>query len=209
MATSNPLQNILTPDQFQKCINFYEADQKLNHKDRVDLAVQLQSIALKSNLIGYTTGMFGFFGPSLYYRIRKIPPPNPFFLIQSPFLSLCIGFGALIISNNLSTKYYYNKYKNHKNDFPNKNVYDVWQAMDYQNLGMFTLYYTRTSLNPMFIIRDPRTCSNEAEIDQTQPQHYVGAVGLGKQDNKGGKHDLGVWDKVKLHHGFDVSTPQK
>ena len=58
--SENPLQNILTPSQFQQCVQFYEADQKLDHAERVALATQLQTLAMKTSLAGYTTGMLGF-----------------------------------------------------------------------------------------------------------------------------------------------------
>ena len=60
IMSENPLQNILTPSQFQQCVQFYEADQKLDHAERVALATQLQTLAMKTSLAGYTTGMLGF-----------------------------------------------------------------------------------------------------------------------------------------------------
>ena len=207
MSTSNPLQNILTPEQFQKCINFYEADQRLDHKDRETIAVQLQKISIKSNLVGYTTGMLGFFSPTVYIRLIKKPliTPTPFFLIQYPFLSLCFGFGTLIAGNYYSGKYFVNKTKKNPANFPNTNVANVWKNMSYQNAGAYTLYYLRTTFNPMFIIRDPRTCSDEALIDAKQTGHFTDTIGLGHTDSQGHKYPLSTWDKLKMHHGLDIS----
>ena len=207
MATTNPLKNILTPDQFQKCINFYEADQRLNHNDRATIALQLQSIAIKSNLIGYTSGMLGFFGPTIYIRLIKRPmiAPTPFFLIQYPFMSLCLGFGTLVAGNYYSGKYFFKKTKENPSSFPNSNVANVWKNMEYQNVGTYTLYYLRTTFNPMFIIRDPRTCSDEALIDAKQNGHFTDSIGLGHTDSTGQKHPLSAWDRVKLHHGGDIT----
>ena len=74
--SENPLQNILTPSQFQQCVQFYEADQKLDHAERVALATQLQTLAMKTSLAGYTTGMLGFFAPTFYYRaVGRVPTP--------------------------------------------------------------------------------------------------------------------------------------
>ncbi|WLF80941.1 hypothetical protein PVL30_004735 [Lodderomyces elongisporus] len=211
--STNPLKEVLTGEQFQRLVNFYEADQKLDHNDRLAIAGQLQAIAIKSNLAGYTAGMLGFFGPSLYFRIAKKPVPNPFFLIQYPFLSLCVGFGTLIIGNNVTARYLYNKVKNDRKDAPNANVANAWDHMDYGNLSAFTLYYSRTAFNPMFIIRDPRQASNASYIDDKLKQksnlHFTEGVGLGQHDSEGGKHELGVWDKLRLHHGLDVSTPKQ
>ncbi|KAG5420242.1 hypothetical protein I9W82_002122 [Candida metapsilosis] len=170
MATTNPLKNILTPDQFQKCINFYEADQRLNHNDRATIASQLQSIAIKSNLIGYTS-----------------------------------GFGTLVAGNYYSGKYFFKKTKENPSSFPNSNVANVWKNMEYQNVGTYTLYYLRTTFNPMFIIRDPRTCSDEALIDAKQNGHFTDSIGLGHTDSTGQKHPLSAWDRVKLHHGGDIN----
>ncbi|KAI3404168.1 hypothetical protein KGF56_003068 [Candida oxycetoniae] len=208
----NPLQEILTGQQFQQCVNFYEADQRLDQNDRLTIATALQSIALKSNLVGYTCGMLGFFAPTAYFKLAKKPAPTPWFLIQYPFLSLCLGFGTLIVGNNVTTKHLFNKAKQDVTQYPpNANVYNIWQNMSYQNIGAYTLYYFRTSFNPMFIIRDPRLATKGPLIDEKLRQkqgnntHFTDAVGLGNYDNQGNRHDLGVVDKLKLHHGFDVS----
>ncbi|CAX41395.1 conserved hypothetical protein [Candida dubliniensis CD36] len=198
--SGNPLQDILTPSQFQQCVRFYEADQKLDHGERVALATQLQTLAMKTSLAGYTSGMLGFFAPTMYYRaVGRFP--TPLFLVQRPFFSLVLGFGTLLVGNNVTAKYLYEK--NRKQSFADKNIGDVWQTMDFPYLNFFTLYYSRTSVFPNFIMRDPRTCSYQP-LKKENP-HFTEATKLGHLDNTGKEHVLSVWDKVRLNHGGGVS----
>ena len=89
--SENPLQNILTPSQFQQCVQFYEADQKLDHAERVALATQLQTLAMKTSLAGYTTGMLGF---SLQRFITVLLGGFlPVVLVQRPFCRWYWGLG--------------------------------------------------------------------------------------------------------------------
>lgn len=200
IMSENPLQNILTPSQFQQCVQFYEADQKLDHAERVALATQLQTLAMKTSLAGYTTGMLGFFAPTFYYRaVGRVP--TPLFLVQRPFLSLVLGFGTLLAGNNLTAKYLYEK--NRKQGFANQNITDVWKTMDFPYLNFFTLYYSRTSMFPNFIMRDPRTCSYQ--LLKQENLHFTQAIKLGHLDSEGKEHVLSVWDKVRLNHGGGVS----
>ena len=126
--SENPLQNILTPSQFQQCVQFYEADQKLDHAERVALATQLQTLAMKTSLAGYTTGMLGF---SLQRFITVLLGG---FLLRcfgaKTVLSLVLGFGTLLAGNNLTAKYLYEK--NRKQGFANQNITDVWKTMDFR-----------------------------------------------------------------------------
>ncbi|EER30779.1 conserved hypothetical protein [Candida tropicalis MYA-3404] len=200
---SNPLQEVLTPAQFQQCVNFYEADQKLDHAERVSLANQLQSIALKSNVAGYVAGMVGFSLPTIYYGMRGLRP-TPLFAVQRPFFSLVLGFGTLMAGGNLTAKYLYEKAKQEK--YTDPNISNVWKTLEFPVMNFYTFYYTRTAMFPLFIIRDPRTCTYSAE---KQNPHFTEALNLGQTDNTGKEHPLSVWDKVRINHGFNPSDPKK
>ncbi|RCK65060.1 hypothetical protein Cantr_00997 [Candida viswanathii] len=200
---SNPLKEILTPPQFQQCVSFYEADQKLDHAERVWLANQLQTISLKTNIAGYTAGMIGFTLPTMYYGWKGIRP-TPLFIVQRPFISLILGFGTLIAGGNLTAKYLYNQAK--KENYADKNIADAWKTFEFPFLNFFTYYYTRTAAFPIFIIRDPRTCTYLAE---KQNPHFAEALNLGQTDSTGKEHPLSVWDKVRINHGFSPSDPSK
>ncbi|CAI5760097.1 unnamed protein product [Candida verbasci] len=202
-AITNPLQRYLTPEQFDKCVSFYEADQKLNHNDRTIIASNLQKIGIISNFSGYTFGLLGFFAPTFYYRLITKGPPQPLFLLQRPILSFFIGFGSLIGSTNLLIKYLFEKQQSAK-EFSDPNIENVYKLMDWKFLNAFTLYYARTSFNPMFIIRDPRLCTNESMIDQKK-KHYSEVYGLGEKDQDGKHHELSMWDRIRLGHGGEIS----
>ncbi|KAL6451147.1 hypothetical protein SBY92_002485 [Candida maltosa Xu316] len=198
--STNPLRQILTETQFNQAVEFYDADQKLDHNERLTLAAQLQNIGWKTNLTGYTTGMLGFFAPTFYYRSKSVFP-TPLFLIQRPFFSLILGFGTLLAGGGLMSKYLFNNAK--KVDYADPNISNVWKTIDYPYLQFYTLYYTRTSLFPNFIMRDPRTCTYAA----SDSSHFTEAVGLGKLDDTGKSHELSIWDKVRLSHGGNIEEP--
>ncbi|CAK9441656.1 uncharacterized protein LODBEIA_P55240 [Lodderomyces beijingensis] len=206
--SDNPLKQILTGEQFNELVKFYDADQKLDHSDRVALATQLQSLAIKANLVGYTSGMVGFFLPTAYIRLFNRPTPTPFFFIQMPFISLILGFGTLLAGNSATANYCYKKVAEDPKALPNAPTHQMWNLMKNQNLGAFTLYYSRTAVNPMYIIRDPRLATNDSYIDERlkgkSNLHFSQGASLGTVDQSGKNHDLSLLDKVKLHHGFEV-----
>lgn len=196
---ANPLQEVLSPEQFRKCVKFYENDQKLDHTERITIANQLQSIGLKSNVLGYVSGMIGFSLPTIYYGIRGFRP-TPLFVVQRPFFSLALGFGTLILGGNLTAKYLYEKAKKEK--YADPNIVNVWKTIEYPYLNLYTIYYTRTAMFPIFIIRDPRECTYES--GQEKP-HFTEALNLGQTDSTGKEQPLSVWDKVRINHGFNPS----
>ena len=94
--SENPLQNILTPSQFQQCVQFYEADQKLDHAEGC-IGTQLQTREDEFGRVYY--GYARVFAPTFYYRAVGRVPTRCFG--AKTVLSLVLGFGTLLLGITL------------------------------------------------------------------------------------------------------------
>ena len=72
--SENPLQNILTPSQFQQCVQFYEADQKLDHAEGLHYTIANACYEDEFGRVYY--GYARVFAPTFYYRaVGRVPTP--------------------------------------------------------------------------------------------------------------------------------------
>ncbi|KAK6458724.1 uncharacterized protein RJT20DRAFT_123782 [Scheffersomyces xylosifermentans] len=227
-ATDNPLLQKLGADQFRASVRFYEADQKLTPEDRKTISDDLQSILLRTNFYGYGSSILGFAMPTLYYKLKGVKPPQvvaPGFrpytpLVQKPFLSFMVGLTALLITNQQVCKYQFQQKLNSFQDrYTESNQVDVWKAMDFHQAGLFYLYYLRTSTDPSFIIKDPRTFTRQQQHEvhvippSQRSSHFSDALGLGhKKHSDNGQiqgEGLSHWDRIRIANGFDISEAPK
>ncbi|CAI5760098.1 unnamed protein product [Candida verbasci] len=195
----------LNQTQFNQSVKFYEADSKLTQNDRIQIAKDLQSILISKNIVGYTTSMFGFLTPTIYYRYIKKAPVNKISWIQKPFLSFIIGLTNLAVMNSYVSKRNW-KYKLEDNTM-NEREREVWSLMDPVNILPFYFYYSRSSKNPAFKLKDPRSYNpNEVMFDKETYEKQKEKENGHFLDNS---HDLTSWDKIRLASGFDITDENK
>lgn len=210
----NPLLNKLTPQQFDASIRFYEADKKLNPEDRGEVANDLQSIMYKTAFIGYGSAMGNFFVPTIINRFQHPSVPStptkirPF--VHKPFLSFLIGLTALLITNQQVAKYQFSKkIESLESESSKKNQLEAWKSMDYHQASLFFLYYRKTAENPRFVVKDPRTFTEQSlhEVRYDPPskdRHFTKALGIGREDDSE-KHEMSHWDQIRTANGFAPS----
>lgn len=210
----NPLLNKLTPQQFDASIRFYEADKKLNPEDRGEVANDLQSIMYKTAFIGYGSAMGNFFLPTIINRFQHPSVPStpakirPF--VHKPVLSFLIGLTALLITNQQVAKYQFSKkIESLETVSSKKNQLEAWKAMDYHQASLFFLYYRKTAENPRFVVKDPRTFTEQSlhEVRYDPPskdRHFTKALGIGREDNSE-KGSMSHWDQIRTANGFAPS----
>ncbi|KAI3404169.2 hypothetical protein KGF56_003069 [Candida oxycetoniae] len=154
-SSENYLQNKLSPQQFQESIDFYEADRQLTVEDRLRLTKELQSILVSNNLIGYSAGMVGLLVPTIYYKLIKKQSPNKLSFIQKPLFSFFFGFAnMMVVSSIVERRSYYDVLNN---GTLNDRQLNVWKRMDWQKVPAFFYYYLKSSKDPRFKLRDPRS----------------------------------------------------
>lgn len=201
----NPLRNKLSPQQFEASVKFYEADHDLEASDRGEIAEGLRDIVLKTAFVGYGSAVAGFSLPTLYNRFQVAAGPQatrP--LIYRPFLSFMIGLSSLMIMNQQSAKYSFNKKINSLLDTSKLRQLNVWKAMDYHQAALFYLYYRKTAENPSMIIPDPRTFTEK----QLHEVHY------NPNNTRVEKHDSNHqttaphWEEIRKQNGFVTSEPE-
>lgn len=231
MAEHNPLKQKLLPQQFEAAVNFYDADKDLTVDDRNQIGEDLKQVIMKTAFVGYTSGVLGFFIPGLYNKYFGKPstsgvPPGALFtaggrplpvspmkrFVHRPFLSFITGLSVMMITNQLTCRYLFNKKREAITD--NAKQLKIWQTMDYHQASLFFLYYRKSAENPSFIIKDPRSFTDD-EIyyrppppSRNQHDHFTNALGIGytkSPQEKGG--ELSHWDQIRVANGFEVSTP--
>ncbi|KAI5964121.1 uncharacterized protein KGF55_002063 [Candida pseudojiufengensis] len=156
------LQTKLSPKQFQASIDFYNADKDLTVQDRIKLKDELQSILVKNNIIGYTGGMVGLLTPTIYYKFYKKQTVTKSSFIQKPFLSFFVGLGTMMFVSSLVTRITFNKESNSGN--LNQAQLNAWKHMDWQNVPAFYFYYLKSSKDPNFKLKDPRTIKIDPKL---------------------------------------------
>lgn len=128
----------------------------LNPMDKSEVIQDLQKIMLKSAFIGYGLFAVGFMFPTFYknyitssasnlsinkFQLSKNPNRTR---IINPFFSFAIGFFSLIISNRISSKYFYNqKVSSLENNYSKHNQYLFWKQIDHKKMGLYLLHYLR------------------------------------------------------------------
>ncbi|CUM64828.1 uncharacterized protein PRCAT00002443001 [Priceomyces carsonii] len=206
----NPLTHRLSPQQFQASIKFYEADQKLTPEDRLNLSNDLQSIVFKTAFVSYGSAVAAFGIPSFYNKFVAQPVPlkvRP--LIYKPFLSFLLGLTTMMVVNQQTLKYQFQKKIDYYQGTLKTNQLNAWRAMDYHQASLFYVYYRRTADNPSFIISDPRNFTEKTlhEVHFAPPkhknQHYTSALGIGHDgyDAAGSS----TWERIRLANGFSSS----
>lgn len=211
----NPLLQKLTPQQFDASIKFYEADKELKPEDRGEVAKDLQSIMYKTAFIGYGSAIGNFFLPTIVNRFQRPPIPTaptnkvkP--IIHKPFLSFIIGLTAMLITNQQVAKYQFSKKIDSFEAEPSKkNQLEVWKAMDYHQASLFFLYYRKTTDNPSFVVKDPRSYTGKSlhEVHYDPPskdRHFTKTLGIGQEEDSE-KGVLSHWDQIRISNGFTPS----
>lgn len=214
---NNPLQQRLSPKQFQASVKFYEADHQLKNEDRENIASDLQSVIFKTSIISYGLAMGNFALPTIIHnfqtsqkffrpaggRLRAIPT------IHKPFFSFLLGLTALLVTSQQATKYQFSKkIDSLQTQNTESNQLKVWQAMDPKQAGLFYIYYRRTLMDPSFILKDPRTFTEKSlhEVhyhpsqsqNQSQDQHFTKVLGFENyQPSLGSK-----WNEIRKESGF-------
>lgn len=226
---SNPLLNRLSPQQFEASVHFYEADQKLNSTDRNEVANDLEKVVMKTSFAGLSGGVIGFFIPTMINRAfsakkaplatikpgRGIPPMTKF--VYKPFLSFVFGLTQLIIVNTEYTKYQFSsKIKSYEQEYQSPSQLkqaNIWKAMNPFQASMFYIYFRRTAEDSSFIIKDPRTFTNDSKHEVNyRPPHQSNHPGfLGNNDNASNNDSSNTsksqWQQIRAANGF-IPKPQ-
>ncbi|KAI5956583.1 hypothetical protein KGF54_001058 [Candida jiufengensis] len=158
------LQTKLSPKQFQASIDFYNADKDLLEQDRIKLKDELQSILVKNNIYGYSGGMIGLLTPTVYYKFIKKQTPTKLSFIQKPFLSFFIGLGTMMFVSSFVQKQTFNNVLS-KGDLNDKQL-NAWKYMDWQTVPAFYFYYLKSSKDPSFKLKDPRSIKVDPRLKQ-------------------------------------------
>ena len=214
---NNPLQQRLSPKQFQASVKFYEADHQLKNEDRENIASDLQSVIFKTSIISYGSAMGNFALPTIIHnfqtsqkffrpaggRLRAIPT------IHKPFFSFLLGLTALLVTSQQATKYQFSKkIDSLQTQNTDSNQLRVWQAMDPKQAGLFYIYYRRTLMDPSFILKDPRTFTEKSlhEVhyhpsqlkNQSQDQHFTKVLGFENYEPSLSSK----WNEIRKENGF-------
>ena len=193
MSSNTPSMDVLrlrlTPEQFEKCVKFYEADNQLTTEDRLKMRDELQLIIVGHRLVSYGAGMVGFLAPTIYYRFILKKIPNKISFVQKPFLSFILGLTNMLIYSSISRK------KGLENKLQsgalNERQANAWRNMDWFNAPTFYAYYSKTAIDPKFKLKDPRLSGSETDVGSR----------LGTVNNLPQQLQLQLQSQLQLQHG--------
>lgn len=192
MTDTNPLKERLGSDRFEKAVQFYEADQKLTPEDRVQLRDDIKHVLVTENVYSYTAGFVAFLMPTIYFRFFNKAGLNPRSFIQKPLLSVGMGMANLYMMFQVYAK---NLYRDKLNQDLPENQLNVWRNMERNLLGLYLLYYARSSQDPSERLPDPRKYT--ADQVRFDPEKY--------KQVEGPDHVLTTWDRIRLNNGLDIT----
>lgn len=223
--TDNPLLHRLSPSQFQASVKFYEADHQLTMDDRRDIANDLQTVVPKIGIASNLSAITGFFGLTLYDRLKNRNPtqllkvePNPLLtrrFVKQPFVSFCIGLICMVLGGEVTARYQFSSKINQLLMSPEKQrQLNVWNTLDYHQASLFFMYYKKSSEDPSFILKDPRKFTEKElhEVHYSKPVPKSPNGVFGRHDDRvvvdpESKH-LTQWEEIRRANGFAPASTQ-
>lgn len=193
MTETNPLRERLGATKFDQAVQFYEADQKLTPEDRVQLRDDIKQVLVTENIYSYSAGIAAFLMPTIYFRFFNKAALNPRSFIQKPLLSVGLGMANLYMMFQIYAK---NLYKEKLDLNLPESQMNIWKTMDRNLLGIYLLYYAKSSQDPLERVPDPRSFT--ADQVRFDPEKYKRA--------EGPDHVLTTWDRIRLNNGLDITA---
>ncbi|ODV69486.1 hypothetical protein HYPBUDRAFT_145902 [Hyphopichia burtonii NRRL Y-1933] len=176
-----PLYYRLGANQYEKSIEFYNADKQLSQNDRGQIFRDIQYVYGKSEFISFTTFILAMSTPTLYGLIKKRYYPQkeelqspiiketkklPFFKrpVAKFFALSAISMGISLMAQVKAKSYYLNEKTNQISQLSNVNSQrqaQIWQKIDVFALPLFYFYYNLTFKNESLVIKDPKLMNDQ------------------------------------------------
>ena len=131
--------------------------------------------------------------PTIYFRFFNKAALNPRSFIQKPLLSVGLGMANLYMMFQIYAK---NLYKEKLDLNLPESQMNIWKTMDRNLLGIYLLYYAKSSQDPLERVPDPRSFT--ADQVRFDPEKYKRA--------EGPDHVLTTWDRIRLNNGLDITA---
>ncbi|KAG7664966.1 uncharacterized protein J8A68_001494 [[Candida] subhashii] len=200
----NPLKERLSPQQFQHTVEFYEADQKLNHDDRIEMAQQLRDVITGSSYVSYGAGFAMSTLPTLYYQFLLRKPINTKRFVQRPFISFLFGLSGLVTTRQYALE---SQLRNKEANITNPRIQQVWKILRPTEVPLFYFYYIQSAKDPSIIAKDPRGFTKEMfENVRFDPELAKRAAHKGKdpRGELGGMEEShpSHWDELRQESGL-------
>lgn len=224
VSSDNPLLHRLSPSQFQASVKFYEADHNLTLDDRREIANDLQVMVPKIGIASNISAISGFFGLTIYDRLKNRNPtqllkvePNPLMarrFVKQPFVSFCIGLICMVIGGEVTARYQFNSKMDQLQSIPDKQrQLEVWKTLDHHQASLFFMYYKKSSEDPSYILKDPRTFTerelHEVHYSKPMPKSKNGV--FGREDDRmvidPDSKNLTHWEQIRRANGFAPPAP--
>lgn len=208
-------------NQVGPLLNFYEADHRLTHEDRLVLASDLLSARKEQFLSGFVFSSAALFAPSLYKSHRAklaakasgspgLTLTRP--TLHKPFLSVSVAVGVYFLTMYLSGRVTMDlkiqqltrdrtNYQLSEDERESKErLLEVWKTFRPERLPLFAFYYQDTSAKPEHIMKDPRELAAQLSVG--------GSYSPGQPVVNSGDHTPSAWAQIRKENGFTESTNQ-